>query len=178
MELTGAEERICWETGRKDKRLKVVMGKKLTSSCRWLQHPFVNNKNVDKKPILDLLAEFKAEIINEVEEEIEDEVRRSIFFIRYGIQHAIVYFLFKTKKMLLKLLGTHIKTIPLYYMGSTGTVLCHTISCIQRPNLPKVIFLNCKQDQYVINVFGIFSPLLPSSFHRFPLNKSISSYFS
>jgi hypothetical protein len=29
---------------------------------------------MDRKPILDLLAEFKAEIINEVEEEIEDEV--------------------------------------------------------------------------------------------------------
>jgi hypothetical protein len=35
----------------------------------------VSSKSVDKKPILDLLAEFKAEIINEVEEEIEDEVR-------------------------------------------------------------------------------------------------------
>ncbi len=40
-----------------------------------MQHPFVSSKSVDKKPILDLLAEFKAEIINEVEEEIEDEVR-------------------------------------------------------------------------------------------------------
>jgi hypothetical protein len=40
-----------------------------------VQHPFVSSKSVDKKPILDLLAEFKAEIINEVEEEIEDEVR-------------------------------------------------------------------------------------------------------
>jgi hypothetical protein len=41
----------------------------------FVQHPFVSSKSVDKKPILDLLAEFKAEIINEVEEEIEDEVR-------------------------------------------------------------------------------------------------------
>ncbi len=40
-----------------------------------MQHPFVSSESVDKKPILDLLAEFKAEIINEVEEEIEDEVR-------------------------------------------------------------------------------------------------------
>ena len=38
-----------------------------------LKHPFVRQAN-DNKPVLDLLAEFKAEIINEEEMDIEDEV--------------------------------------------------------------------------------------------------------
>ena len=38
-----------------------------------LKHPFVRGAN-DNKPVLDLLAEFKAEIINEEEMDIEDEV--------------------------------------------------------------------------------------------------------
>jgi len=37
-----------------------------------LKHPFIS-RAVDKKPLLDLLAEFKAEIINEVEMDLEDE---------------------------------------------------------------------------------------------------------
>ena len=39
-----------------------------------LKHPFVRNA-VDKKPVLDLLAEFKAEIINEEEMDLDEEVR-------------------------------------------------------------------------------------------------------
>ena len=38
-----------------------------------LEHPFVRNA-VDRKPVLDLLAEFKAEIINEEEMDVDDEV--------------------------------------------------------------------------------------------------------
>ena len=38
-----------------------------------LKHPFVKHA-VDKKPVLDLLAEFKAEIINEEEMDLDDEV--------------------------------------------------------------------------------------------------------
>ena len=37
------------------------------------QHPFIRDAR-DKKPLLDLLAEFKAEIINEEEMDIEEEV--------------------------------------------------------------------------------------------------------
>merc|ERR1719323_834029 len=39
-----------------------------------LKHPFVKHA-VDKKPVLDLLAEFKAEIINEEEMDLDDEER-------------------------------------------------------------------------------------------------------
>ena len=38
-----------------------------------LKHPFVRHA-VDKKPVLDLLAEFKAEIINEEEMDLDEEV--------------------------------------------------------------------------------------------------------
>ena len=38
-----------------------------------LKHPFIREA-VDKKPLLDLLAEFKAEIINEEEMDVEEEV--------------------------------------------------------------------------------------------------------
>merc|ERR1719422_2319789 len=37
-----------------------------------LKHPFVRHA-VDKKPVLDLLAEFKAEIINEEEMDLDEE---------------------------------------------------------------------------------------------------------
>ena len=40
-----------------------------------LQHPFIRDA-CDRKPLLDLLAEFKAEIINEEEMDIEEEVRK------------------------------------------------------------------------------------------------------
>ena len=39
------------------------------------QHPFIRDA-CDRKPLLDLLAEFKAEIINEEEMDIEEEVRK------------------------------------------------------------------------------------------------------
>ena len=48
-------------------------------SCRtfilFFQHPFIRDA-CDRKPLLDLLAEFKAEIINEEEMDIEEEVRK------------------------------------------------------------------------------------------------------
>merc|ERR1719422_2325251 len=40
-----------------------------------LKHPFVRHA-VDKKPVLDLLAEFKAEIINEEEMDLDEEKRK------------------------------------------------------------------------------------------------------
>ena len=57
--------------------LKVEMTSNNPSSM-WLwilsfQHPFIRDAR-DKKPLLDLLAEFKAEIINEEEMDIEEEV--------------------------------------------------------------------------------------------------------
>ena len=47
-----------------------------------LKHPFVRQAN-DNKPVLDLLAEFKAEIINEEEMDIEDEVSTYCYCITY-----------------------------------------------------------------------------------------------
>ena len=41
-----------------------------------MKHPFISG-DVDRKPIQDLLAEFKAEIINEVDIDIEDEGKNS-----------------------------------------------------------------------------------------------------
>ena len=41
----------------------------------FFQHPFIRDA-CDRKPLLDLLAEFKAEIINEEEMDIEEEVRK------------------------------------------------------------------------------------------------------
>ena len=48
-----------------------------------LQHPFVRQAN-DNKPVLDLLAEFKAEIINEEEMDIEDEVSTNFLQFYYS----------------------------------------------------------------------------------------------
>ena len=45
-----------------------------------LKHPFVRQAN-DNKPVLDLLAEFKAEIINEEEMDIEDEVSTYCYIV-------------------------------------------------------------------------------------------------
>merc|ERR1719495_2477065 len=42
------------------------------SAQELLKHPFIRDAR-DKKPLLDLLAEFKAEIINEEEMDIEEE---------------------------------------------------------------------------------------------------------
>ena len=46
-----------------------------------LKHPFIREA-VDKKPLLDLLAEFKAEIINEEEMDVEEEVNIKTVSIR------------------------------------------------------------------------------------------------
>ena len=43
----------------------------------FFQHPFIRDA-CDRKPLLDLLAEFKAEIINEEEMDIEEEVRKGL----------------------------------------------------------------------------------------------------
>lgn len=48
-----------------------------------LKHPFVRNA-VDKKPVLDLLAEFKAEIINEEEMDLDEEVRINHSFLVFN----------------------------------------------------------------------------------------------
>ena len=50
------------------------------------QHPFIRDAR-DKKPLLDLLAEFKAEIINEEEMDIEEEVR--LRFVNYLDQYTV-----------------------------------------------------------------------------------------
>ena len=52
-----------------------------------LKHPFVRHA-VDKKPVLDLLAEFKAEIINEEEMDLDEEVK-----INHHNNDTQVYFL-------------------------------------------------------------------------------------
>ena len=54
--------------------------RKLVVKHLWFffQHPFIRDA-CDRKPLLDLLAEFKAEIINEEEMDIEEEVRKGSF---------------------------------------------------------------------------------------------------
>ena len=45
----------------------------------FFQPPFIRDA-CDRKPLLDLLAEFKAEIINEEEMDIEEEVRKLLIY--------------------------------------------------------------------------------------------------
>ena len=55
----------------------------------WIpfQHPFIRDA-CDRKPLLDLLAEFKAEIINEEEMDIEEEVRKTQIANSHCLTHV------------------------------------------------------------------------------------------
>lgn len=54
-----------------------------------MQHPFVT-KSVDRKPLKDLISEYKAEVVEEVTEEHEDDIPDVCiqFFMHFNLSCA------------------------------------------------------------------------------------------